>query len=65
MGLCLEDRNGENDRVADEEAAKLRRSLYLVRPKGLTIAVALEGGGMFPAKRRVRARFTVSATSSP
>jgi hypothetical protein len=56
---------GENDRVADEEAAKLRRSLYLVRPKGLTIAVALEGGGMFPAKRRVRARFTVSATSSP
>ena len=34
-------------------------SLYLVRPTELAIIVAVEGGGMYPAKRRVRARFTL------
>jgi hypothetical protein len=48
---------GENDRVADADALVLTRSLYLVRPEDLVIVVAVEGGGMFPSKRRVRARF--------
>lgn len=51
--------NGENDRVAAAEAANLSRSLYLIRPTGLNLIVAAEGGGLFPARRRVRARFQV------
>lgn len=48
---------GENDRVSDQQIAALTKSLYLVRPADLTIIVAVEGGGMYPEKRRVRARF--------
>jgi hypothetical protein len=48
---------GQNDRVGDEETAALRRSLYLVRPTKLSISVAVEGGGLYPAKRKVRATF--------
>lgn len=54
---------GENDRVAEVQAAQLRRSLYLVRPTGLRISVALEGGGMYPARRRVRAIFRLNGHS--
>ena len=50
---------GENDCVAEQPAAALTRSLYLVRPTELSIIVAVEGGGMYQAKRRVRARFKV------
>lgn len=48
---------GENDRVAEADAADLSRSLYVIRPTGLRLVVAAEGGGLFPARRRVRARF--------
>jgi len=51
---------GHNDRVPDDRASGLPRSLYLVRPDKLTLVVAAEGGGFGPARRRVRARFDLS-----
>ncbi len=48
---------GENDRVPVQTAAQLNRSLYLIRPSGLRLVVGPEGGGLFPARRRVRAKF--------
>ncbi len=54
---------GENDRIAQAQAAQLTRSLYLIRPGGLNLSVAQEGGGMYPARRRVRARFRLSGHS--
>jgi hypothetical protein len=54
---------GHNDQVPEDLANNLRRSLYLVRPDELTLAVALEGGDFGPARRRVRARFDLSGHS--
>lgn len=52
--------HGQNDRVSEIRAANLARSLYLVRPTDLRLIVAAEGGGAFPARRRVRAHFKLS-----
>jgi hypothetical protein len=50
--------NGINDGVPEQEARALPRSLYLVRPKGLIVTVAMEPGyGGKPPKRTTRARF--------
>ena len=52
--------NGQNDQVPELEAVKLRGSLLLVKPSNLTILVAPEGGVYAPAKRRVRAEFSLN-----
>lgn len=49
--------HGENDRVAETDAAGLERSLYLIRPERLRLLVAREGAGIGRTKRKVRARF--------
>lgn len=51
--------NGENDQVPNNRVSTLPRSLYLIRPDVLTLVVASEGGGLWPARRRVRARFKI------
>lgn len=48
---------GHNDRVPEDLANNLRRSLYLIRPDELALVVASEGGDFGPARRRVRVRF--------
>jgi len=53
---------GQNDRVAEDQAAQLTTSLYLIRPDSLSIAVASEGGDFGPPRRRVRARFQLQGT---
>jgi len=55
--------HGRNDRVPDNRANGLPRSLYLVRPDRLTLVVASEGGGFGPLRRWVRARFDLSGHS--
>lgn len=52
--------SGSNDRVPEEIANGLSRSLYLVRPERFRLAVASEGGVYDPSRRRVRARFNLS-----
>jgi hypothetical protein len=55
--------HGHNDRVPEDRANGLPRSLYLVRPDHLTLVVASEGGDFGPPPRRVRARFDLSGHS--
>ncbi|GIK20581.1 MAG: hypothetical protein BroJett004_27450 [Planctomycetota bacterium] len=55
--------HGLNDRVAEAHLGSLTRSLYLVRPEQLSLSVTLEGGGMFPSRRRVRAQFRLAGHS--
>jgi hypothetical protein len=50
--------NGLNDRVPENEAVQLTRSLYLVRPERLLLEVATEGG-----RRRVRAELQLGGHS--
>ena len=54
---------GHNDQVPENLANSLSRSLYLVRPDQLKLAVASEGGYFGPARRRVRARFDLCGYS--
>jgi hypothetical protein len=51
---------GTNDQVPEAEAAKLKNSLLLVKPSKLDVSVGLEGGHFAPAKRKVRANFTLN-----
>jgi hypothetical protein len=48
---------GLNDRVPESEVAGLVRSLYLIRPNDLGIAVVKEGAEFGNPRRRVRALF--------
>lgn len=54
---------GHNDRVPEDLANGLPRSLFLVRPDDFTLAVASEGGDFAPARRRVRAEFELCGHS--
>lgn len=51
---------GLNDRVPRWALGKLRRSLYLVRPKDLRLKVTLEGKEFGNPERRVRALFSLN-----
>jgi len=51
---------GTNDRVEAAEAAGFARSLYLIRPQELRIAVVVEGAQFNNPRRRVRARFRLA-----
>lgn len=51
---------GTNDRVEAADAARLTRSLYLLRPENLRIVVVVEGAQFNNPRRRVRARFRMS-----
>jgi hypothetical protein len=50
--------NGHNDQVQEQAASAIKHSLVLIRPSGLTVSVAREGGVYAPAKRKVRASFS-------
>lgn len=49
--------HGFNDQVPEDYLGHAKRSLFLVRPETLSLAVAVEGGGLAPRRRRVRAEF--------
>jgi hypothetical protein len=51
---------GTNDRVDSGEAKGFTRSLYLIRPQALRIAIVVEGAQFNNPRRRVRARFQLS-----
>ena len=51
---------GSNDRVPEGQAAKLTSSLLLVKPSKVQIRVAPKGDPNAPAKRSVRAIFTLN-----
>lgn len=52
--------NGFNDAVPRARAARLRRSLYLVRPETLSLEAVTERVGFGKLRRRVRAEFYLS-----
>jgi len=49
--------HGLNDRVKIDVAAKIKGSLLLIKPEGLTVCVQTEGGEFGNPRRRVRAQF--------
>lgn len=49
---------GSNDRVPEQEAQKLRGSLYLLKVNAVTISVFAPGADFGNPKKRVQARFT-------
>jgi hypothetical protein len=51
---------GTNDRVDIADAAGLTRSLYLVRPQHLRIAIVVEGAQFNNSRRRVRGRLQLA-----
>lgn len=51
---------GTNDRVPQSSCRRLKRSLYLVAPEGLTLLVGTETSGYGSRRRRVRADFDLS-----
>lgn len=53
--------SGHNDRVPESEVEDLVRSLYLIRPSDLVIAVTKEGAKFGNPRRRVRAQFKLHA----
>jgi hypothetical protein len=55
--------HGLNDRIPEGCLSWLKRSLYLVRPNGLRLTTAAEGGEFGPPRRRVRAQFDLCAHS--
>lgn len=58
-GLIIRPRTAwVNDRVAEDELSCTTRSLYLIRPSMLMIAVVTEGQGFGNPRRRVRAQFS-------
>jgi hypothetical protein len=52
--------NGHNDEIQEESAGKFQHSLLLIKPTDVTISVAREGGVFAPAKRAVRASFSLN-----
>lgn len=49
--------HGQNDRIKQSDAAELKRSLYLIRPKQVTVRVLTPGADFGNPKRAVRADF--------
>ena len=54
---------GTNDRVPQGELVNISRSLYLVQPCDLVIAVVTEGEKFGNPRKRVRAQFTLDGSS--
>ena len=55
--------SGRNDRVPEDVAAKLTKSLCLIQPDKLSIIVAEEGGDFGNPRRRVRGAFSFAGHS--
>lgn len=55
--------NGTNDKVPESYAADLSRSLYLIRPEGLTLTVDTEGLAFGAPRRCVRSQFKLCGHS--
>lgn len=49
--------NGRNDRVPENIAITLKRSLYLIKPTSISIIVEVEGAEFGNSRRKVRALF--------
>lgn len=50
-------KNGFNDKISQQVALNLPNSLKLIRPENFQITVTQEGGGQYPVKRAMRAKF--------